>query len=186
MSATTGERRRMQTDDLKPMPTTPDAIPLDRLRRARAGRRVLVAALMGVLVLAVANLLGMRTESVTATGGGYRLSVTYGSVSRPGLATPWGVEVHRPGGFDGPITIATTRRYLMLFDHNVFYPDPAGVTATRDRLIFEFDPPPGEVFRVTMDGRIEPTEHVGQSSETSVLVDGLAVVTVSYTTRVVP
>jgi hypothetical protein len=147
---------------------------------------VLVAALVGVLVLAVANLLGMRTESVTATGGGYRLSVTYGSISRPGLATPWGIEVHHPGGFDGPITIATTRRYLMLFDHNVFYPDPASVTATRDQLIFEFDPPPGDVFRVTMDGRIEPTEHVAQSAETSVLVDDAPVVTVSYTTRVVP
>jgi hypothetical protein len=176
----------MPTDDLKPMPTSPDPTPLDRLRRARAGRRVLLAGVIGVLVLAAANVLGVRTESVTATGGGYRLSVTYGSVSRPGLATPWGIEVHHPGGFDGPITIATTRRYLMLFDHNVFYPDPAGVTATRDRLIFEFDPPPGEVFRVTMDGRIEPTEHVGQFAETSVLVDGLAVVTVSYTTRVVP
>ena len=176
----------MPTDDLKPMPTSPDPIPLDRLRRARAGRRVLVAGLIGVLVLAVANLLGMRTESVTATGGGYRLSVTYGSVSRPGLATPWGIEVHHPGGFDGPITIATSRRYLMLFDHNVFYPDPASVTATRDRLIFEFDPPPGDVFRVTMDGRIEPTEHRSQSAATSLLVDDVAVVTVSYTTRVVP
>ena len=176
----------MPRDDLKPIPTSPDPTPLDRLRRARTGRRALVAGLAVILVLALSNLLGMRTESVTATGGGYRLSVTYGSISRPGLATPWGIEVHHPGGFDGPITIATTRRYLMLFDHNVFYPDPSSVTATRDQLIFEFDPPPGEVFRVTMDGRIEPTEHVGQASETSVLVDGLAVVTVSYATRVVP
>jgi hypothetical protein len=176
----------MARDELKPLPTSPEAIPLDRVRRARAGRRLLLAGVVAVLVLAAANVLGMRTEGVTASGGGYRLSVTYGSVSRPGLATPWAIEVHHPGGFDGPLTISTTRRYLMLFDHNVFYPDPSSVTATRDVLIFEFDPPPGEVFRMTMDGRIEPTEHRSQSADTSVLVDGLAVVTVHYTTRVVP
>jgi hypothetical protein len=176
----------MPRRDLKPLSTSPEVAPLDRLRRARAGRRMLLAGIIGVLVLAASNVLGMRTASVTATGGGYRLSVTYGSVSRPGLATPWGIEVHHAGGFDGPLTIATTRRYLMLFDHNVFYPDPSSVTATRDRLIFEFEPPPGEVFRLTMDGRIEPTEHLSQSAETAVLIDGLAVVSVSYTTRVVP
>ncbi|MGH2682254.1 MAG: hypothetical protein ACRDIX_03355 [Actinomycetota bacterium] len=176
----------MSGNELESMPTSPEPSPLDRLRRARAGRRLLLSGLIGVLVLALANVLGMRTDSVTAAGGGYRLSVTYGSVSRPGLATPWGIEVHHPGGFQRPLTIATTRNYLMLFDHNVFYPDPSSVTATRDQLIFEFDPPPGEVFRMTMDGRIEPTEHVNQSAETSVLVDGLAVVTVHYTTRVVP
>lgn len=176
----------MSRDELEPMSTSPDAFPLEQLRRARAGRRLMLAAMTGVLVLAAVNLLGMRTEAVTAEAGGYRLSVTYGSVSRPGLATPWGIEVHHPGGFEGPLTIATTRRYLMLFDHNVFYPDPSSVTATRDELIFEFDPPPGDTFRVTMDGRIEPTEHLAQTAVTSVLVDGRAVVSVRYTTKVVP
>jgi hypothetical protein len=173
-------------DDLEPFPTHPPDIPLERLRRYRAGRRVVVAALVGVLVLAVANVLGIRTESATDSGGGYRLAVTYGSVSRPGLATPWAVEVRHPGGFGGPIRIATTRRYLMLFDHNVFYPDPSKVTATRDDVILEFDPPPGDTFRVTMDGRIEPAEHVSQSARTALLVDGAAVASVNYTTKVVP
>jgi hypothetical protein len=173
-------------EDLKAVPTSPERIGLDRLRRARAGRRLIIAALFALLVLAAANLLGMRTAAVSATAGGYRLSVTYGSVSRPGLATPWAVEVRRAGGFDGPVTIATTRRYLMLFDHNVFYPDPSKVTASRDRVIFEFDPPPGDTLRVSMDGRIEPTEHRAQSAETSVLVEGAPVVTVRYTTRLVP
>ena len=66
----------MPRDDLKPIPTSPDPTPLDRLRRARTGRRALVAGLAVILVLALSNLLGMRTESVTATGGGYRLSGT--------------------------------------------------------------------------------------------------------------
>jgi hypothetical protein len=173
-------------EDLKALPTKPERIGLDRQRRARAGRRLVTAALFALLVAAAANLLGMRTAAVTATAGGYRLSVTYGAVSRPGLATPWAVEVRRAGGFDAPITIGTTRRYLMLFDHNVFYPDPSKVTATRDRVFFEFDPPPGDTLRVTMDGRIEPTEHWAQTAETSVLVDGTPVVTVRYTTRLVP
>ena len=170
-------------EELHPLPTNPLARSLDLLRRARAFRRAFLAALFVVLVLAAANVLGPRVGSVTAAGGGYRLAVTYAEVSRPGLATPWGVEVTREGGFDGPIRIATTRSYLHLFDYNVIYPQPSAETGTPELVIWEFDPP---TFRASFDGRLEPTEHLGPLAATSVLEGDVPVVTVRYTTRVVP
>lgn len=172
--------------ELESLPTGPQPTSLDRLRRARAGRRAILAVLLAILVLATANVFGPRVGAVTATGGGYRIAVTYAEVSRPGLATPWGIEVTREGGFDGPIRIATSRRYLHLFDYNVVHPQPTTETGTPEMLIWEFDPPPGPTFRASFDGRLEPTEHLPQSASTSVLEGDVPVVTVHYTTRVVP
>ncbi len=176
----------MAEEELQPMPTSPEPSGLRRLRRSRAGRRAILAVLMAILVLAAANVLGLRVGAVTAAGGGYRIAVTYAEVSRPGLATPWGIEVRREGGFDGPIRIATSRAYLHLFDYNVVHPQPAQETGTPEVVIWEFDPPPGDTFRASFDGRLEPSEHLSQSAATSVLEDDLPVVTVHYTTRVVP
>jgi hypothetical protein len=172
--------------ELRPFPTDPEPVPLGRLRRARSGRRVILAAVIGFLLVGMANLLGVRQETVSATGGGYRLSVTYTSVTRPGLVTPWSLTVEHPGGFDGPITVAATQSYFDLFDHNVFYPDLAKSTASDGRLILEFDPPPGDTLTVLMDARMEPTEQLSQAAATSVLVNGEPVATVHYKTRVVP
>jgi hypothetical protein len=94
--------------------------------------------------------------------------------------------VTREGGFDGPIRIAMTRSYLHLFDYNVIHPQPASETGTPDLVIWEFDPPPGSTFRASFDGRLEPTEHLSQEASTSVLNGDDPVVTVRYTTRVVP
>lgn len=176
----------MANGELQAMPTSPEPVGLGELKRARAGRRLGLAALSGVLLLAAANLLGLRIDTAAASGGGYELRVTYGAVSRPGLATPWSVVVRHQGGFDGPITIATTRRYLLLFDENAIHPEPSKTTGTPDRLIWEFDPPPGDVLQISRDGRLEPTEHLSQTGTTAVLVGGVPVVAVSYTTRVVP
>lgn len=173
-------------DELKPMPTSPEPSELGRLRRSRAGRRVVLAVLMAILVLAAANVLGPRVGAATASGGGYRIAVTYAEVSRPGLATPWGIEVTRDGGFEGPIRIATSRSYLHLFDYNVVHPQPASETGTPEMMIWEFDPPPGDTFRASFDGRLEPAEHLSQRASTSVLEGEVPVVTVHYTTRVVP
>ena len=172
--------------ELQPLPTSPLPTGLNRLRRARAGRRAILAVLVAILVLAAVNALGVRVGAVTAAGGGYRIAVTYAEVSRPGLATPWAVQVTRAGGFDGPIRIATSRSYLHLFDYNVIHPQPSAETGTPELVIWEFDPPPGGTFRASFDGRLEPTEHLSQPASTSVLEGDVPVVTVHYTTRVVP
>ena len=168
------------------VPTGPEEVSIDRLRRARLGRRIGVAALVAFVGLAAAEVLGPRTAEVSAAGGGHDLTVTYPAVTRPGLAIEYTILVRRSGGFGGPVTVAVAGDYLALFDENGLDPDPASATATEDLVIWEFDPPPGDSLLVSFDARVEPARQQGASGSTSVLVDGRAVVTVSYRTAVMP
>lgn len=172
---------------LNPLATEPDeAATLPDQRRHRIERRVGLTIVFAVLTLGVANLLGVRSATASGSGGGYELSVTYAAVSRPGLATPWTVRVRSPGGFEGPVVLATTSRYLQLFDENGLDPDPARATATGGTTVWEFDPPPGEELTVILDARLEPAFHVGRSARTSILVEGEPVASVTYRTVVMP
>jgi hypothetical protein len=143
--------------------------------------------LSGFLLLGLLGVYGVRTRSVHAAGGGYELTVRYGAVTRAGLATVWDVEVRKPGGFDDPVTLASTASYFALFDENGLDPDPATATTQGDLLVWEFEPPPtGDTLMISFDARIEPAVQWGKEGETSVLVDGEAVVTVRYRTWVIP
>ena len=166
--------------------TIPEPSGRDRVARARMSRRLGIGILALFLVLGAINVFGVRSDKVSASGGGYELTVTYAAMSRPGLATPWDVEVRHRGGFDGPITIATTGDYLDMFDENGLDPDPSSSTATEELIIWEFEPPSGDTLTVSFDARLEPAVQVGRAGETSVLVDGRSVVQVAYTTRVMP
>jgi hypothetical protein len=168
------------------IPTAPGESDLGRSRRARALRRTFLALLAVFLLLGATGTLGVRTGHTTATGGGYELTVTYGKVSRPGLPTPWSFEVRRPGGFDGPVTVTSTSKYLDLFDENGFDPQPSKATSTQDLVIWEFDPPPGDTLTVSFDARIEPSAQWGRSGETAVLEDGKPVVIARYRTWILP
>lgn len=163
-----------------------DAPPFPAVRRARRLRRIGLAVLIGILVLGLANLLGVRVDTVSATGGGYELRVTYPAVSRPGLTTPWTVQVRRAGGFDGPVTIGVTGAYLAMFDRYSLYPEPSSMTSAENLVLMAFDPPPGDELTVSLDGRLEATTHIGRRAETVVLSDGARVVAVDYFTRVMP
>jgi hypothetical protein len=168
------------------LPTAPRDIGETRIRRGRNLRRLFFAGLSLFLLAGVTGVLGIRTGEVSASGGGFDLTVTYAAVSRPGLATPWEIEVHRAGGFDGPITIATSELYLGLFDANGLNPDPAAATTTADMIIWEFEPPPGDTLLIAFDARIEPAAQWGASGTTSILVDGQPLVTVTYRTQLMP
>lgn len=170
------------------LPRTAPASPadLDEQRRHRLQRRLGLTVLFAVLVAGAANLLGVREATVSASGGGFDLSVTYASVSRPGLATPWTARVHRAGGFDAPVVLATTSRYLALLDENGLDPEPRRATTDGGMTIWEFDPPPGDELTVTFDARLEPAFHLGRSGQTSILVGDGPVVSVSYRTVVMP
>ena len=172
--------------DVDFVPTAPDGPDLLRSRRARTVRRLFLALLAAVLVFGLAGGLGVRSRMTTARGGGYELTVTYGQVTRPGLATPWSLEIHRPGGFDGPVTVSTNTKYLDLFDENGFDPQPSKSTATPDVVVWEFEPPDGDTLGVSLDARIEPGAQWGRMGETSVLVAGEPVATAKYKTWVLP
>ena len=99
--------------------TAPDRVSEQKLRRARLGRRILLGAMIAFVGLGLAGVLGQRTATVTARSNGYELAVTYGSVVRPGVPIRWNVNVHRDGGFQGPIDVEVSRHYFDLFDTNM-------------------------------------------------------------------
>jgi hypothetical protein len=132
-------------------------------------------------------ILGVDSDQVHATGGGLDLDVTYGVVSRPALATPFDIEVHRAGGFDGPIKVAVDHEYLRMWDENGLSPAPSAETVMGPWVVWEFDPPVGDTLRVALDARIEPAAQEGRSGAVAVLdADDQPLVDVSFTTRVLP
>ena len=169
------------------MPTVPDDLSLDRARRGRVARRVFVAGLCVFLALGAAGVLGVRSATVRTTGGGYELEVEYARVARPGLAAPWSVVVRKPGGFTGPVTIASDDRYFDVFDENSLDPDPESASSDGERIIWEFAPPEeGDTMTISLDTRIGPNVQWGRRGTTSVLEGGQPVATVSYRTIVLP
>jgi hypothetical protein len=132
------------------------------------------------------ELFGSRTDQATAEASGYRLTVTYPSITRPGLPIRWEFQVDHVGGFDGPIRLATTFDYLHLFDISNIEPDAQQATATLRDVIYVFRPPAGDTFRASLDGNTEPNPHEVPPATTSVLVGGKAVVSVDYRVVVVP
>ncbi len=174
--------------DRPPTSTDPGQPPLERIRRARMLRRIFFTALCGLLLLGLLGVFGPRTSEVSAQGGPYELTVTYANVSRPGLASVWSVEIRRQGGFDGPVTLATTSDYFDIFDENGLDPDPSTATTDGKRTIWKFEPPDeGDTLVVSFDARIEPGVQ-GKSAKgtTSVLEAGQPVVSVDYRTMVTP
>lgn len=159
-----------------------------RARRGRRMRRVFTAVLVVFLVLGAFNLYGVRTGDVAASGDGYRMSVHYAKVSRPGLATPWAVTIRADGGFDGPVTLATTSAFFDLYDENGLDPDPSAATTDGDRVIWEFEPPPsGDVMVVSFDARIEPAvQFKWVDATTQLIVDDVVVAFVDYRIFVMP
>ena len=115
-----------------------------------------VVALVVFLGLGALNTYGVRTRTASASGGGTELTVTYASVSRPGLATPWSVEIRRPGGFPQGLTVAATSSYFDAFDENGFSPSPVEETDDGERTIWQFAPSAGDTVTVSFDARLEP------------------------------
>ena len=166
--------------------TLPEPAPIERVRRARTARRGILVVFAVILLLGALNLFGVRTAQVSARGDGYTLTVTYARMTRPGLATPWSVEVVHPGGFSAPVTIATTADYIALFDQNAISPEPAGSTYRDGLVLWEFEPPPGDTLRVDLDARLEPAVQWGRDAETVLLTEGERVASVRYSTGVMP
>ena len=114
------------------------------------------------------------------------MKVTFASVTRAGLATPWVAEITHEGGFHGPIVLETTGDYWKLFDENGLDPEPSASRTNGDFLVWEFDPPDGDTLVVDFDARLAPAVHLGTGATTRVMVEGSPVAQVHYDTRVVP
>ena len=167
--------------------TTPDEQGVDELRRARLWRRVFLCLFAAFLALGATGRLGVTTAHAKAAAGGYALTVEYPRVTRPGHAVPLSVEVRKAGGFGGePIQLRVSTAYFALFDENGVQPAPSTETATRTDLMWEFDPPPGEVLRIYFDTRSGPNRQRGGTGEISVLENGVPAVSVRIKTTVMP
>jgi hypothetical protein len=141
---------------------------------------------VAVVALGAGGLFGLRTTSTTTSANGWTVTVTYARISRAGLDTPWQVTVHHPGGFDGPITVATTSDYFDMFETQGLSPGPSAETSTDRYTYQQFDPPPGDTFEVSYDAYIQPSSQHGFSAQTAVITGDQEVGRVSYRTRLVP
>jgi hypothetical protein len=112
MTSSTTERPRT------PVPTDPEPVPIRRLRLARAGRRLSIAALAVFVGAALFGGFGYRTGTTSATGGGYRLELRYPAVGRAGQSVQWILSIHRDGGLPKTIRLATSLGYFDVFDLN--------------------------------------------------------------------
>lgn len=166
--------------------TDPEPRSLRSIRRSRDGRRVGVALLALFVLAGATGVFGTRTGTVSAEGAGYTLTVTYPRVSRPGHAVEYAVRVHRPGGFDGPVTLRFGGEYFQIFDENAFDPAAIKETSTGPDEFREFERPPGEVFALDVDTRVEPSRQTGSRGDVAVVEDGRDVVVVAYRTWLAP
>lgn len=166
--------------------TSDEEHPLERHRRARTFRRICIVAITAVVLLGLSGTLGVRTGSVTDSADGWDLTVRYGRVTRPALATVWEIEVSKEGGFPGPVELATTADYLDLFDENGLSPEPSSEVVDGDMIVWEFDPPEGDTLIISYDARVEPGVQWGKKARTELRLDGELVTAVDYTTTVLP
>ncbi len=163
-----------------------------RLRRlGYAVTTAVLSAVMAVAVLdglGVVGAVGVDDAEVAASADGTTLSVRYPTVSRPALASPFVITITRAGGFgEQQVEVTVSTDYMALWDENGILPGPAEETAAAEDLHWTFDPPDGEVLRITYDGRIEPGAQSGGPGRVAVLDDdGAVVVAVRFETQIRP
>ena len=170
----------------KPIPTDPGPPELPKLRRARALRRVGIAALVLIVAAGLSGFLGYRSGRVSASGGGYELSLSFPLVGRPGVPIQWILHVHRDAGLPEHLDVGTSVGYFDVLDMNDVEPQPSSSTQVGDRVVWTFDTTGGPDLTILVDAFVATNAHVGASAVTSVLQDGRPVASVAYTTRVAP
>ena len=148
-------------------------------------RRGTLAVLTLLVLAALAQQLGMRTDTVEGSAGDLRVSIRYADRARGALAAPFSVDIERPGGFTGPIEVRTRQSYLAIFDDNGLEPEPASMTTEDGYVIWTFDAPEGDTLEISLDARIEPGVFGRERGATVVAADGDSV-TLEYTTWVAP
>jgi hypothetical protein len=158
------------------------------VRRARNYRRVGLGLILLAVVAGLTGLLGIRSATGTARGGGSVLSVEHAQVTRAGIAVPLHVRVVHPGGFDGPVRLAVSADLMERFDFQNFYPNPSKETSDGRFLTYEFDPPSGDVFEMSLDARTAPDQNGSWGTyEVRLLgADDLVTATVGFRMVVVP
>ena len=142
-----------------------------------------------MVLLAATSLLGVRTGTVTARGERYSIEVLRAQVSRPGLATPFGVEISTSDGSGLPevVTLRLDTAYLSIFDFNGLEPTPSASYSTDRWTWWSFDVPSDQAsLHVGLDARLEPSVQWARSGSATLEIDGVDQVSVDFTTWVMP
>lgn len=167
------------------MSTVPDVATSAQERRSHVVRRVALGALAVLVLLGLSGLLGVRARTVRHGSSDLAVELTYPQVARPALAVPFHLVITRPGGFDEPVEVRIRRTWLESFDENGTIPEPDAATTEGDDVVWTFDPPPGTVFTVSLDTRVEPGVQWRRRGTTTVSTAG-EVVSVRHTMWVLP
>lgn len=158
---------------------------------SRLASRLFVLLLLAACVAGGVGLLGGHTSTMSATGGGYRLTLSYPGTVRPGLDTFWELSVVHQGGLKKPVTIAVTATYFDLFETQGFYPTPADTTRDDANVYLTFTPPPhGDTLTVMFDAYLQPyvspSNLLANDASVAVVNHGKRVAAIRYSTVVFP
>lgn len=168
------------------IPEDSDGAAVRREKRFRAVSFLLVGLTVG---LAAIGLLGVRSTTTTEQARGYTIEVSHASVTRPGLATPFGVEVSTADDAELPptITIRIDASYLAMFDDHGMEPTPDDSYNTTEWTWWTFEIPEGRsTFLVEIDARIEPSVQWGRHGSAVLELEGDPVVEAEFSTWVMP
>lgn len=150
-------------------------------------RRAVLSVILAIVLAGATNRLGVSTTEHSASGGGWSLELHYAAIARAGLDVPWQVTVTHAGGFDGPVELAVTGRYLDIFETQGFHPEPSDESRDGDTLYLSFKPPDsGDTMVVAYDAYIQPASQQGRTGSVSVVDQGQRLATVDFRTRLLP
>jgi hypothetical protein len=140
-----------------------------------------------VVAAGAVGLLGPRKGETSASAGGLLLEVQYPAITRAGEPAPLHIRVTSADGFDGTIRIGLCDDLFDDLDFQNWYPNPSGETGDATGLVYEFDPPDGDVFETSLDARSAPGAFGEvRGCTVSVLEKGAAVVSASFRTWRMP
>lgn len=152
-------------------------------------RKISIALIVGLAVLGLAGVLGVWTTKAQEASEGLSISVRHAMVTRPGLATPFSIEVHTEDGsqLPSPVTLRVASPYLSMFDQHGLVPDPSSSHRTEEWTWWTFEVPQGaSSFEFTLDARVEPSVQWGRKATAAVEIDGQEMVAVDFATWVMP
>jgi len=152
----------------------------------RTLRWVSVVVVFGIVLLALLGFAGLATGSATTDGDEFDVRVEYATVSRPGLATPFVIEVESNAGvLPDELTIEIPRAYLSMFDENGLDPAPDTVSSDGTTEVWTFQTDDVSTLSIDFDARLQPNMHYSRDGWV-VVSGGDTEVRVDFRTRVMP
>jgi hypothetical protein len=152
-------------------------------------RMVSVGVIAALVIAGLTGLLGVRTASVIGSGNGYEIEVTYASITRPGLATPFEAAVRTLDGSDLPsrVIVRIDAPYLAMFDENGLDPEPSDSYRAGGWTWWTFEIPEGsDELVVSFDARLEPAVQWGQGGSAAIVDGETELAIANFRTLVIP